>query len=145
MNLDEQEQFCQMLREGRPRSLAAAELGRLPGFIEQLIQGDTDFREAVLAAEAAAVGEIEAALMAKARAGHFQAAKFVLTNLSPGKWQDRRTIAHEGETTVKINVELTQALTRSLEAGGRDDVIDIIDAVEDEELDALRPRALQAG
>lgn len=130
MDRVDQERVCQLVREGASLQLAAVEVGVLPGNLLAEIENDPEFGAQVTAAQAACVGDVELTLTTKAKAGHFGAIKFLLTNRAPDRWSERSTVHHEGAIETRVNVELTRAVVGAIAQGGARDVSDIIDAIE---------------
>lgn len=78
--------FLEYLEQGASRQAAARRIGFTIRTINERLKSDDEFAEAVMAAEGEVFGQIQEALIEKARKGHVEAAKFVLERRVPEMW-----------------------------------------------------------
>jgi len=78
--------FLDLVAQGHSRTGAAKRLGFQRRTITARMARDPEFAQQVLEAEGEILDEIESVVMGKAKAGHVEAAKFVLERRDPARW-----------------------------------------------------------
>lgn len=130
-------EYLDRLREGEGRHAAARSIGIDPVTVWRHAERYDDFADAIRMAEREGVEEVES-MLRKAALGlggsgkvDTTAAIFILTNLAPDKWADRRNIRVGGEPgnplrTQEVVEDPADLIARMLAEGG-DDAANMLD------------------
>lgn len=119
--------YIRVLEQGRPRKLAAADLGFSWNTVAKHLREDPEFREQFNDALDRRIERIEEVGLELAEDGHFGAIKFMLERLSREKYGDPTKGQGGGPTSVtQVAIVTTDALRELLSGDDRDQALGFV-------------------